>query len=205
LLKKEQVVSTLTHAGQWDTSLSDFEAELTAQIVVAFYQTVAPPTPEAEVEFWQEEIGVVAPHNAHGSLVSRKIFDRMSGFSHLSGDKLKEMLDTSIYSVEKFQGSDRSFIIGTVGVSSQDQLMSEQEFLYDLNRFNVLISRAKHKMLFICSENYLRFVPTESKVMGVASKVRHYAHSLCNREQVYHVFNPSTESTEDIHLRWMEE
>ena len=35
-----------------------------------------------------------------------------------------------------------------MGVSSTEQLQSEEELLYNMNRFNVLISRAKHKMIF---------------------------------------------------------
>ena len=92
------------------------------------------------------------------------------------------MLDSNIYSVEEFQGSDRSFIIGTIGVSSQDQLLSEQ-FLYDLNRFNVLISRAKHKMLSVLKNAFALF--RQKKIMGVASQIRKYANAAAIEQVIY--------------------
>ena len=64
-------------------------------------------------------------------------------------------LKKAIVSVEKFQGSDRSLIIATMGISDNDQLAAEEEFIYDLNRFNVLTSRAKSKVILLCSRNFL--------------------------------------------------
>ena len=78
-----------------------------------------------------------------------------------------------------------------------DQLQTEEEFLYDINRFNVLISRAKHKMLFICSENYLQNVPNNRDVMNVAAAVRKYALDLCNQETAF-MF-----AGEVIRMRWI--
>ena len=55
----------------------------------------------------------------------RQLFSALRGVSALGEVELMERLVGTIYSVEKFQGSDRRFIIGTVGVSSMDQLAAE--------------------------------------------------------------------------------
>jgi DNA polymerase III delta prime subunit len=205
LLAPSQVVSTLLHDEQWDTLLSPVEAELTARVLLAHFRQKGIDSPEKERRFWQEDVGVVAPHNAHGRLIVRRILE---GFkedetlqSTLPEEELMELLRSGVVSVEKFQGSDRSFIVGSFGVSSTDQLASEEDFLYDLNRFNVLISRAKHKMLLICSRNFLQYVPRDRDVMGVAARIREYAQELCSQS----ILTESSvlERTLPLELRWM--
>lgn len=196
LLRREQVVSALIHDGQYDTALSAVEAALAVEIICGFYDLLGVDSPQRERRFWQEDIGVVSPHNAHGRLIIRTLFGRLRGRSRLAEAELMSLLVGTIYSVEKFQGSDRSFIIGTVGVSSVDQLTGEEAFLYDMNRFNVLISRAKHKMLLICSRNYLRYVPRDREVMAVAARVREFAFELCD-QQATCVIND-----QEIEMRW---
>tara|TARA_B100000609_G_scaffold199638_1_gene205303 strand:+ start:5724 stop:10418 length:4695 start_codon:yes stop_codon:yes gene_type:complete len=205
LLGRRQVVSTLIHGRQWDTALSPFEAKLTADVVLAFFAQMGVDSDERERQFWQEDVGVVSPHNAHGRLIVREIAERLlSGVgarTYLPETELMECLSTTVYSVEKFQGSDRRLIVGSVGVSSVDRLAAEEGFLYDMSRLNVLISRAKHKMLLICSQQYLDYVPRDRDVMTVAARVREYAYDLCNESQVYDV--PFGSGSEFIELRWM--
>ena len=195
LLGRQQVVSALIHDGQYDTALSTLEARLAVTVIRAFYQLMAIGSPERERRFWLEDIGVVSPHNAHGRLIIRQLFAVLRGTSWLGESELMELLVGTIYSVEKFQGSDRRFIIGTVGVSSIDQLSAEEAFLYDMNRFNVLISRAKHKMLLICSRNYLSYVPQDREVMPVAARVREFATELCDQQQTIDIGAP-------VEMRW---
>ena len=201
LLDPAQVVSTIIHANQWDSSLSEFEADLTVEIILEFYSLYEIKTAKEEQDFWQKEIGVVAPHNAHGRIIIQKLLFALTKGERVSSvlppDELMGLLERCIYSVEKFQGSDRSFIIGSVGVSALDQLQTEEEFLYDINRFNVLISRAKHKMLFICSENYLKNVPNNRDVMNVAAAVRKYALELCSEESKLEF------AGEQVRMRWI--
>lgn len=196
LLRREQVVSTLIHDRPYDTALSPLEAQMTVQIIEGFYALMKIDSPERERQFWLEDIGVVSPHNAHGRLIIRLLFAALKDRSWLPQQELMSRLVGTIYSVEKFQGSDRSFIIGTVGVSSVDQLSAEESFLYDMNRFNVLISRAKHKMLLICSRNYLEYVPKDREVMAVAARVREFATELCGQARQASFLEAS------IEMRW---
>jgi hypothetical protein len=200
------VVSALIHQKQWDTALSSFEAQLTAEVLVAFFTQKGVDTAEKERVFWQEDVGVVSPHNAHGRLIVRETAQRLltgdGAKTNLPESELMEMLASTVYSVEKFQGSDRSLIVGSFGVSSTDRLAAEESFLYDMSRFNVLISRAKHKMLLICSQNYLDYVPRNREVMSVAARVREYAYHLCGASQSFEVIHKG--QAEIVELRWME-
>ena len=91
------------------------------------------------------------------------------------------LLKNSIYSVEKFQGSDRELIISTIGLSDRDQISAESEFIFDLNRFNVLTSRAKSKIILIASKRFLRFIPNKREIMKEADQIRRYAFEYCNK------------------------
>ena len=184
ILERDHVVNTLLHNSPLDTVFSKVEAELTIEVIMAFFAMKQPKDQEAEKKFWDEQLGVVSPHNAHGSLIIRGVQQRLTNtngvrLTHLSDELLQEKLQGCVASVDKFQGSARDFIIGTMGISAEDQLMAEETFFYDINRFNVLISRAKSKMLLICSENFANYTPADTKVMPVASKIRRYVDTLC--------------------------
>ena len=49
-------------------------------------------------------------------------------------------------------------------------LAAEEAFIYDLNRFNVLTSRAKQKMLLLCSRTFLDYIPGDRDIMPCASR-----------------------------------
>jgi len=148
---------------------------------------------EDEKVFWKEKIGVVAPHNAQGRLIMHDIFKKMTEVSmiltKLTNSELMAHLKSTVYSVEKFQGSDRELIIASVGLSDIDQISAEEEFIYDLNRFNVLTSRAKKKIIYICSDAFLDFIPNDRNVMEHASHSYNYAYNFCNREKVIFIKN----------------
>ena len=186
VLADEQVVSALIHDSQFDTAVSEIEADIVTDIVCAFWWQMNPRTPEAEHIFWAEELGVVSPHNAHGRLIIRKIYARLtedtpgSPTTHLDESDLMRALNDTIYSVEKFQGSARSFIIASMGLSAVDQIRAEETFIYDLNRLNVLTSRAVKKMLLVASRNLLDYVPRKRRMFGPAARLRDYAWRYCN-------------------------
>ena len=199
ILNPDHAVVTVVHNSQYDTALSTLEGEIVSKIVLQLYRVLSPKSEQEELHFWQEIIGIVAPHNAHANIISRNLLLSLDGLSLLSQTKLKECLDTTIYSVEKFQGSDRSVIIGSMGVSSMDQLQTEEEFLYNMNRFNVLISRAKHKMIFVCSKNYTQYVPQKPELMKVALQVRTFTYEICNQSQDHEIL--TSEGKKDISIR----
>ena len=183
LMSRDHVVNTIVHDCHLDTVFSKTEAQITVDVIVAYFEQCAPASAEKEILFWNEQLGVVSPHNAHGSLIIRSVQQRLTDpsnrLTHLDDDTLQERLQRCIASVDKFQGSARDFIIGTMGISAEDQLRSEETFFYDINRFNVLISRAKSKMLLICSKNFAMYTPSDIQVMPVASKMRSYVYDVC--------------------------
>jgi superfamily I DNA and/or RNA helicase len=118
--------------------------------------------------------------------------------THLNYDELMGLLKSTIYSVEKFQGSDRDLIITSIGLSDEDKISKEEDFIYNLNRFNVLTSRAKCKIIFISSNQFLQYIPEERKALENASKVYLYAEDFCNKTMNLTVKNEKNENEEII-------
>ena len=186
VLDPEKIVNAIIHNQNYETSVSVLEASLTMDIILSFFQMIHPQSKEEEIDFWTLEVGVVAPHNAQSRLIIRMIHNELNRLqlTSLDSSELMQALKGTIFSVEKFQGSARTLIIASIGVSSKDQLMAEEEFLYELTRFNVLTSRAKSKFILICSKNFIDYYPNDNEVLENSTKIRYLAVEFCNKEKI---------------------
>jgi hypothetical protein len=165
ILDPKNIVVGLVHDNRFDTSLSMLEARVTTKIIVDLFIMQQLKDAEAQRSFWIDFLGIVAPHNAHSKTITNMLFETLtsSGLNLLPQDELMNYLNNTIYSVEKFQGSERTVIIATIGVSDEDQLKAEEDFIFDRNRLNVLITRARSKMILVCSQNFLDYIPDENE------------------------------------------
>jgi len=182
VLSKEKVVCSLEHDRKFDIGVSQLEAYLVARIIKGFYQMINPQDAKEEIQFWTNKVGVVAPHNAQGRTIIQKAFQIIEPVSKLEKNVLMSYLKNTVYSVEKFQGSDRDLIITSIGLSDVDKIDQEAEFIFDVLRFNVLTSRAKHKLIFISSKDFLNYVPMEKKVIENVAKFNFLVNKFCNKE-----------------------
>jgi len=208
VLNPKKVVSAIIHKKKrFEIGVSVLEAEIVIKIVVGYYEMKHPQSEEEERMFWREDIGVVAPHNAQGRLIIRRVFDELTNSkkpkTNLTSSELMYLLKSTIYSVEKFQGSDRELIISSIGISDKDQLNSESEFIYDINRFNVLTSRAKCKVILVASEKFLKFIPEERIIMEEAARIHKYAYKYCNKSQTLTI-KDEKDLDENVEFRYKE-
>lgn len=182
VLTPNRVVSAIQHNTNFELGISVIEANIITQIVLGYFKMVRPTSKKEEIEFWTRKVGVVAPHNAQGRTITRQLFEVISPLSRLDQPLLMKLIRNTVYSVEKFQGSDRDLIIASIGLSDLDKLDQESDFIFDINRFNVLTSRAKHKLIFVSSKNFVTFVPEDRKNIENASKIHHYVNRFCNKK-----------------------
>jgi hypothetical protein len=206
VLNPELSVGCIIHNNKYETAVSPLEAEIVTQLVLSYYIMNMPDHAvasedvliDAQKDFWTEKLGVVAPHNAQGRLIIHRIYETLkkNDLNNLTDRELMDYLKKTIYSVEKFQGSARDFIITSIGISAQDQLHSEEEFIYNLNRFNVLSSRGRAKFIFICSHNFLTYIPNDQEAMRTASKIRQFAYYYCSKEKTLEILEDDGQKRE---------
>ena len=84
-------------------------------------------------------MGVVTPHRAQmGKIIAR--------LQDASPTTTPALLWGAVDTVERFQGQQRDVIVASFGLGDPDLIQAEDEFLYSLNRFNVMASRARAKL-----------------------------------------------------------
>ena len=96
-----------------------------------------------------KNVGVVTPHNAQRGVVKNLLFE---GYE-----------DVRVDTVERYQGGEGDFIIISSTVSDPDYVRTESDFLLNLNRINVAISRMKKKLVIVASRSIFEFMPQDAK------------------------------------------
>jgi DNA replication ATP-dependent helicase/nuclease Dna2 len=92
--------------------------------------------PGDDAGFWRSELFIVSPHHAQIRAIREALDERREW-------KSRPFVDT----VDKMQGQECDAVIVSYGVSDVEYAMSEQEFIYSLNRLNVSITRARAKTI----------------------------------------------------------
>jgi hypothetical protein len=93
-------------------------------------------------------VGVVTPHNAQRGLIKNLLAD-----SHES---------VRVDTVERYQGGEGDFIIISTTVSDPDYVRGESDFLLNMNRLNVAVSRMKKKLVIVASKSIFQFMPQDA-------------------------------------------
>lgn len=95
--------------------------------------------------------GIVTPHNAQRALLE----------TELNKFNTEITAPTDVDTVERFQGGERDVIIVSATVSDKDYIETEEEFLLNLNRLNVAMSRMRKKLIVIASESIFNHIPQD--------------------------------------------
>lgn len=128
------------HAG--NSSRSDEEADEIVRQISALYP-------------YESDVIVVTPYNAQRRLISGKLAD--------AG------LDVRAGTVDKFQGQEAAVVFYSMATSSGDDVPRNVEFLFERNRFNVAISRARAVSALVCSPRLLDISCRSPEEMALAN------------------------------------
>jgi hypothetical protein len=128
--------------------------------------------PHNEKSFWERAVGVVTPHRAQMSTIVSRLQATFPGHNPTA---IWNAVDT----VERFQGQQRDVIIGSFGLGDADLIRSEDEFLYSLNRFNVMASRARAKLIVLLTRSLVDHLADDSDVLEESRLLKNYAESFC--------------------------
>lgn len=123
-------------------------------------------------DFWGKGIGIVTPHRAQMAKVVSRLKD-------IFPDDPYEQIYDAVDTVERYQGQQRDIIIASFGVGDPDLIQSEDEFLYSLNRFNVLSSRARSKVIVFCTKSLLEHLSNDIDVLSQSRLLKLYVETYC--------------------------
>jgi hypothetical protein len=131
----------------------------------------APYTP---AEFFAHAVGVVTPHRAQQGLVVQRLQQVFPG-TLVAPTALRDAVDT----VERFQGQQRDLIVASFALGDPDVIRDEDEFLLQLNRFNVMASRARAKLIVLVSEEVARHLSADLDTLRGSGLLKAFVASYC--------------------------
>lgn len=97
-----------------------------------------------------ESVGIVTPHNAQRGRLQRQF---------AVDNTISDPVD--VETVERYQGGERDTMLVSGTVSDPDFVASESDFLLNLNRVNVAMSRMKKMLIVIASEALFEHIPLD--------------------------------------------
>lgn len=179
-------------SGQWNL----FEAEAVTALVSLLYgrmgkqllnernaltgEFINPSSDPYDMrEFWEKGIGIVTPHRAQQALIISKLQQAFS-YETKSNSLIRDAVDT----VERFQGQQRDIIIASYALGDQDAINDEDEFLMSLNRFNVMSSRARAKLIVLVSQEIVNHLSGDLDILRESRLLKVFAESYCNNSRI---------------------
>lgn len=130
--------------------------------------------PYPMAEFWERGVGIVTPHRAQQALVIGRL---QSLFPGNNGAGIREAVDT----VERFQGQQRDVMLATFSLGDPDAIADEAEFLLSLNRFNVMSSRARGKLIVFVSQELVDYLSADEEILKGSALLKTFVHVYCQR------------------------
>ena len=170
-LRPEHSVVFCTYDGWHATARNPFEARLAARIATLARQglidpaTGAPYTPE---RFRAHALAILSPHRAQNGAILNELAAQGWPRAELP------VVDT----VERMQGNEREMILVSYAVADREYAEREAEFLLNPNRFNVSITRARTKLIVFVSDDVLRALPRDERVMTGSMALKGYPRHL---------------------------
>jgi hypothetical protein len=134
-----------------------------------------PGPPPPNWSFWAHGVGIVTPHRAQQGLIVGQL-QGLFGSTGAVADAIRGAVDT----VERFQGQQRDVIIASFALGDPDQIEDEEEFLMSLNRFNVMASRARAKLIVLVSRAVVDHLAREVDVLRESRLLKMFVETFCN-------------------------
>ena len=166
-LDPRDAVVLCTYSGVRATARNGFEARLAADLArLARTLLLDPGTgePLTDRAFVAEGMAIISPHRAQNGAITTEL--RTGG---LRPEEIP-VVDT----VERMQGAERDLVLVSYAVADREYAEAEADFLLDPNRFNVAVTRARAKLVLLVSEETLRALPSDERVMDGSMALKGY-------------------------------
>lgn len=127
-------------------SRSDFEAEIIAEFVNEYISKGVSP----------DEIAIITPFRAQ----VRQLKKALSIYPFWGEYEERIFIDI----VERIQGQERDIVMFSFGVSDPKNAKIRLDFIYNPNRFNVTLTRARKKRIVVANYNVFNFVSKDAEI-----------------------------------------
>lgn len=194
-------------SGQWNP----LEVDVVAQLVWDFATRLLPDDaqqvpavvsdPAAATDFWSRRIGIVTPHRAQRSrIIARlsQLFPNLPPAVPGGPDPadVRALISGAVDTVERFQGQERDIIVASYAVGDPDSVSEEDEFLHDRNRFNVLATRAKAKLIVIAPQELVEHVSSDLDVLRNSEMIKNFVELFCTTTTTNELWWPDNEQNQ---------
>lgn len=163
ILDPGEPLIAIVHQDVFSSQRNEAEAELVSAMVASLYGRLGSIERPGEildgVAFFREGVGVVTPHRAQQAAILERLGAR------LPPEVDREAMASAVDTVERFQGQQKAVMIASFGIGDADQIAAEEEFLFGLNRFNVIASRARAKLVVVMSRSLADHLPRDLAVL----------------------------------------
>jgi DNA replication ATP-dependent helicase Dna2 len=149
-------------------------------------------------DFWCKGLGIVTPHRAQQSKIVQRLCEVFR--NSVAPQLIRSAVDT----VERFQGQQRDVIIASYAVGDPDTIGDEVQFLHSLNRFNVLATRARAKLIVLVSQELVHYMAGDIAVLRDSRLLKSFCETFCDRRRPMQlgVVDEGVTRTIDGSFRW---
>jgi superfamily I DNA and/or RNA helicase len=85
--------------------------------------------------------------------------------------------------VERFQGQQRDVIIASFALDDPDAIGDADEFLMSLKRFNVMVARARAKLIVLVSREVVDHLAADLDTLRDSKLLKVFVESYCSRHR----------------------
>jgi AAA domain len=132
-----------------------------------------------EKAFWTDVIGVVTPHRAQRAAVV-SLLQRALTSEGVPADLIEDAVDT----VERFQGGERDLILISFGLGDPDLIQHEEEFLFQKERINVAVTRAKAKVVVFVTRDLSYHLPDDPVIIEASKAIKNFVYQHARHEDL---------------------
>ena len=120
--------------------------------------------------------GVVVPHRLQRSTIKNLLRPHMPP---APGQLFADIEVPGIDTVERYQGSERDVMIVSATESDADYIRQNEQFLFDVRRLNVALSRAKHKVIVVAATQVLDYIASDAAIQAQSQSWKNYRQQWC--------------------------
>lgn len=129
--------------------------EIVRLLRATFVDSLPPETKGLERQLNPRNIIIVTPYNAQRRVIAQKL--KAAG------------VDVEVGTVDKFQGREAAVVFYSMATSSGEDVPRDMTFLFERNRFNVAISRARALSILVCNPRLLDAACNSAEEMALVN------------------------------------